>query len=409
MNFLFFFLLANLFGIYCKSLHKSDHAASGTLGNERNEKVKQQKINQNRIGSECERRSARSILESAKRSSVTPKEKSQPISKAVDLERKRSSRDFISDIKSEPSSKFVFSSRIGNRLSANSVSFIPQRLQSIFAKIVKQSLFEQEVEDVNSFHKMENVLSRQLIVMPLNDSFKINQADVMHQKVQYGDKCSLPSSLGRFIYDYRIDVPWIFQISPVNKTITDESASRLAVNDVSSLNPINAHYFRKGKVSKAYISPLDFRSPENYIFLPKWLMNDLNVETNDLVEISLLRIKLADLVVLQPLTVEWDDLMKTTTDPKTLLEHEINKYSSLTAGTTIYIKINGKEFPIYVKETKAEGGISVHGVRVQDSDIKTDVDRSIVDRIIESSENLETEAEAKEMKEIEENDIGTEE
>jgi len=69
-------------------------------------------------------------------------------------------------------------------------------------------------------------------------------------------------------------------------------------------------------------------------------------------------------------------------DPKALLEHEINKYSSLTAGATIAIEIKGVEYPLFVKEVKAENGISVLGVRVQDSDIKVDIDRGYLDPLI---------------------------
>ncbi len=281
-------------------------------------------------------------------------------------------------------------------------SIQPKPTNGWFSRILRQSLYEQEVEDVNALHRMQENLVRRLIVMPLSESFKMNQADAMHQKVQYGDKCSLPSSLGRFIFDNRIDVPWIFEIKPIglNPSNADEDSVKfgpkrsfnfkksLTLNrdkeeeENSNKNAINADYFETGKLSKAYISPLDFRSPENYIFLPKWLMNDLNLLPNDLVEISLVRIKLADLVVFQPITTSWDELIKIFPDPKTLLEHEVNKYSSLTSGSTIYIKVEDKEYPIFVKETRAEGGVAVHGVRVQDSDVKVDIDRSLVDKLL---------------------------
>ena len=152
------------------------------------------------------------------------------------------------------------------------------------------------------------------------------------------------------------------------------------------IHPLTKQHFKRGKLNKVFISPLDFRSPENYIFLPKWMMNDLNLKTNDLVDVSLVRIKLAALVSFQPLTLDWDDLMEQHPDPKVLLEHEINKYSSLTAGSTIYINIKNKEYPLYVKETQAVGGVKVQGVRVQDSDIRTDIDRSILDEILKEKE-----------------------
>ena len=63
-------------------------------------------------------------------------------------------------------------------------------------------------------------------------------------------------------------------------------------------------------LDKAYISPLDFRSPENYIFIPKWLMKTLGLKPNDLVDISFVRINLAGLVVFQPCSSSGMNLWK---------------------------------------------------------------------------------------------------
>lgn len=274
-------------------------------------------------------------------------------------------------------------------------------LSSIWTNTIKQSLHEQEVEDQNSLHKFENHLVRRLIAMPLTDAFNPNQASAMHGKVQYGDKCSLPSTLGKIIFEKPYEVPWLFEVIPVKRTsqsrklnpsqsIDDveseaaESVSTVSDQTQSSSNEkiVKKPVLNRKVLNKAYISPLDFRSPENYIFLPEWLMKDMNLAPNDLVDISFVRIKLAALVVLQPLTEAWDSLIETHGDPKALLEHEINKYSSLTAGATIAIEIKGVQYPLFVKEVKAEGGISVLGVRVQDSDIKVDIDRGYLDALI---------------------------
>ena len=214
-------------------------------------------------------------------------------------------------------------------------------------------MYEQEVEDINSIHKIDNHLVRRLIVMPLTDDFKPSQVDLMHEKIQYGDKCSLPTSIGRLIFEKRFDVPWLFELTPVRKGKEVAGRSRTA-----ECTQISA---RDAVLDKVYISPLDFRAPENYIFLPQWMMKCLDLHSNDIVDISFVRIKLAELVVFQPLTLEWDTLMATCGDPKVLLEHEINKYSSLTSGSTIKIAIKGTEYPLLVKDTVAEGGVSVAG------------------------------------------------
>jgi hypothetical protein len=101
------------------------------------------------------------------------------------------------------------------------------------------------------------------------------------------------------------------------------------------------------------------------------------------VDISFVRIKLADLIVFQPLSLEWDTLLEQHGDLKSLLEREVNKYSSLTTGSTIYIEIQGKKYPMHVKEAWAEGGVQVKAVRVQDSDVRCDIDRSVLDKLTE--------------------------
>lgn len=273
-------------------------------------------------------------------------------------------------------------------------------LSNAWNRAVKQTLYEQEVEDVNAVHKIDNHLVRRLIVMPLTDAFNPNPVNGMHGKVQYGDKCSLPGTIGRLIFEKPYEVPWLFEIIPVTPKSERVSSPDSAIGTSSVDEKVATGAIL---LDKAYISPLDFRSPENYIFLPRWLMITLGVKANDLVDVSFVRIKLASLVILEPLSLDWDTVIqKGNRDPQTVLEHEVNKYSSLTAGSTIYIDVDGLELPIRVKETFAEGGVSVKGVRVQDSDIKVDIDRGHLDKLIKiqkAEEDLlaKLEAEAKEM------------
>jgi len=252
---------------------------------------------------------------------------------------------------------------------------------------VKQTLFEQEVEDTNSIHRINNHLVRRLIVMPLTEAFNPNQASAMHGKVQYGDKCSIPGSIGRLIFEKPYEVTWIFEIKPLRKEKNySDSTKKVNNNNNNNSDNIDTNIIQPPILDKAYISPLDFRSPENYIFLPRWLMKSLDLSTNDIVDVSFVRIKLASLVILQPLNLAWDKLMTENNDPKTILEHEVNKYSSLTAGSIIAIEYKGEEYSFYVKETQAEGGIAVKGVRVQDSDVKVDIDRAYLDDLIKANE-----------------------
>jgi hypothetical protein len=115
--------------------------------------------------------------------------------------------------------------------------------------------------------------------------------------------------------------------------------------------------------------------------MPRWAMDSLGVRPFEMVDVSFVRIKLAALVVLQPLTRAWDELVAGR-DPAGLLEREVNKYASLTAGATVSIAVGGVTYLFRVRETRAEGGVAVRAVRVQDSDIRVDVDRSALDEMI---------------------------
>ena len=264
----------------------------------------------------------------------------------------------------------------------------------------RQTMHEQVCEDTNSVHRIDEHLVRRLIVMPLTEEFNPNQASEMHGKIQFGDKCSLPASLGRVIFAKPYEVPWLFEVKPVDrkKTLTSGTVGNVSEQEMAeqedegeegeeceqsihkTTKKVTVGEHAPVKVlDKVYISPLDFRSPENYIFMPQWLMRTLDLKANDLVDISFVRINLAGLVVFQPCSFEWDDLMEGNEDPKTILEHEVNKYSSLTAGSTIYIERRGVTYPLYVSETRSELGVAVRGVRVQDSDVQVDIDRKILD------------------------------
>ena len=258
-------------------------------------------------------------------------------------------------------------------------------LANLWSRAVQQTMLEQSVEDVNSLHRVEDHLVRRLICLPLSDSFASSAISVMQGKVQHGDKCSLPASIGRIIFGKPYEVPWLFEVTPVK---TAESSAEPS----ASSSEVHNTTLTSTRLKKAYVSPLDFRSPENYIFMPSWAMESLGLRPFDLVDVSFVRIKLAALVVLQPLNLEWDTLLEQGKDPKSILEHEINKYSSLTAGSTISIEYGGTTYSFFVQRTHAEGGVAVHGVRIQDSDVKVDIDRSVLDAMLKQREEEELRA-----------------
>ena len=134
---------------------------------------------------------------------------------------------------------------------------------------LRQTFKEMELEDRNSVSKIDDRLERRLIVMPLSNEFNPSQASEMHNKIQHGDKCSIPGTLGRLIFEKPYEVPWLFEIIPVRRMGYVRTAKSLLPPGLNMRRTIDV---AATPLDKAYLSPLDFRSPESYIFLPTWLM-----------------------------------------------------------------------------------------------------------------------------------------
>ncbi len=118
------------------------------------------------------------------------------------------------------------------------------------------------------------------------------------------------------------------------------------------------------------------------------MFDALKLAPGDTVNVSFLRLNMASLVVLQPVDSSWDKLLELCgTDPTEVLEHEINKFSSLTAGSTISIETRGVQCRFHVKSTVTDSGVAAYGVRIQDSDVRVEIDRSIVDQIHRNKNN----------------------
>ena len=113
-----------------------------------------------------------------------------------------------------------------NRYSSSNDKGLPFSALMNPAKLLKdaieKTLFEMSVEDLNSEHRMDDHLARRLIVLPLTEAFNPSQASGMYGKVQYGDKCSLPSSLGKIIFEKPYEVPWLFEVIPVSREQHDD-------------------------------------------------------------------------------------------------------------------------------------------------------------------------------------------
>ena len=274
--------------------------------------------------------------------------------------------------------------------------------KSLIRSALLQSKLEYSVLLSNSEANALDHIKANLIALPLAPSFSSTVGPLQGQgrKLQFSDKCSLPPSIGRRLFKKPYEVPWIFEIKKVfsaedddaaggnsnsnnNNSINNNDIDGAVAPDLKMRNEISSVQLADSSSISApvaplcsYCSPLDFRAPEAYIFMPQWLMRFLHVSPYDVVTVSLVRLQLASLVKVELLSKNWNEIMDGQHPTSLILEKELNKYSSLTAGADITVSFNRQELLLRVKETRGKEGLSVRAVRIQDADVQFDIDQS---------------------------------
>ena len=93
---------------------------------------------------------------------------------------------------------------------------------------------------------------------------------------------------------------------------------------------------------------LEFVADEGKVYLPHWMMANLVLEENALVQIESVSLPVATFSKFQPLSEDFLDI----TNPKAVLENCLRNFSCLTTGDVIAIKYNSKVYELCVLETK---------------------------------------------------------
>ena len=204
------------------------------------------------------------------------------------------------------------------------------------------------------------VAKRRLIVMPLDDRFDPPPGVFSHGHVQTGDKMSLPKNFLAAIQRNNAEIPWLFEVSRI-KGITSERVTVPGSTQESNLD-------------KVVGGALDFRSPSNYIFLPKWMILALSLKPGDVVEVRLItNVPPGSAVRLRPLKSEFLKI----NNHQAVLETELKHYSSLTRGSTIPFDYLGKRYYFDVVDLRsAPRGEKVPIAKVQDCDLAAEFVRA---------------------------------
>ncbi|KAK8990397.1 hypothetical protein V6N11_009099 [Hibiscus sabdariffa] len=161
-----------------------------------------------------------------------------------------------------------------------------------------------------------------------SNSFKSLQAHL-----EKGDKVIMPvSALHRLAY-LRVEYPMLFEL-------TNAPAGRVS-----------------------HCGVLEFVADEGMIYIPYWMMQNMHLEEGDLVLVKSASLPKATYVKLQPHTT---DFLEYISNPKavlavflTPLETTLRSSSCLTAGDTIMVPCNNKNYYINIVETKPSPAVSI--------------------------------------------------
>lgn len=266
------------------------------------------------------------------------------------------------------------------KVSASTYQFHPSAQQPISLKsgIIKAvatkwqnannlAVLEQAVEDFNAEEIVATapdaaaaVSYRRLIVLPLDERFDPPAGVFSHGHVQTGDKMSLPRNFWTAIQASIAEVPWLFEVS--------------RVDGVTGPRVIFPPGMEDPKLDRVVGGAIDFRSPSNYVFLPRWMMQALALKPRDVVDVKLIQtVPAGSAVKLRPHSSEFVKIG----NHQAVLETELKHYSALVRGSTIPFDYNKKRYYFDVVDLRsAPRGEKVPMAKVQDCDIAAEFIRA---------------------------------
>lgn len=249
----------------------------------------------------------------------------------------------------------------------DAISFKSGLLQALATKwsnARELASLEQAVEDYNAEEIVASapdaaaaVSYRRLIVMPLDERFDPPSGVFSHGHVQLGDKMSLPKEFWTAIQKNNAEVPWLFEVSRVDGITSPPHPHTSSPNLTSVVG-----------------GAIDFRSPANYVFLPRWMMLSLSLRPRDVVDVRLAQdTPPGSAVRLRP----HSSAFVAIGNHRAVLETELKHYSSLTRGSTIPFEYGGRRYFFDVVDLRSSPrGERVDTAKVQDCDIAAEFVRA---------------------------------
>jgi ubiquitin fusion degradation protein 1 len=127
--------------------------------------------------------------------------------------------------------------------------------------------------------------------------------------LQKGDKVLLPPSAFDTLARLQVDYPMLFMLTSTN-----------------------------GR--KTHSGVLEFTAEEGCVYIPFWMMQNLQIEEGALVTVSNISLPKATFCKLQPQSVDFLEI----SNPRAVLEHALRNFSCITQGDIIQIPYNDKNY-----------------------------------------------------------------
>uniref|UniRef100_A0A3B0MVU5 Ubiquitin-fusion degradation pathway component, UFD1 homologue, putative n=1 Tax=Theileria annulata TaxID=5874 RepID=A0A3B0MVU5_THEAN len=199
------------------------------------------------------------------------------------------------------------------------------------------------------------------------------------------DKVLLPPSFFECLKDGDYNVPFqllVHKIHNPQEVIDPKRSNNLAnkgpkkdfikLTDKEETNECtiqsnNEDYISQNKISEECIScsAIEFRTDENYIYLPKWIINNLKLKPYDIVLVEPVKLSDCTNVELKCLEKGFYDLKNV----KKILEDRLKYYSTLTLNSVIPITVDKKTYNFQVVKLDTAEHQNVNHVSIQDVDI----------------------------------------
>ncbi|KAJ8898300.1 hypothetical protein PR048_003660 [Dryococelus australis] len=100
---------------------------------------------------------------------------------------------------------------------------------------------------------------------------------------------------------------------------------------------------------------LEFVANEGHVYLPKWMMNNLELDEGEPIRVLLVTLPIATFARFQPLTKDFFDI----SNPKAVLENHLRRHACLTRGDIIAIHYNEKLYQLCVLEIQPGTAVSI--------------------------------------------------